>query len=146
MDCLKTKLLPLASLLTPNIPEAEILTEIPIAGAKDMEHAARCISERYGCAVLLKGGHAVNVANDLLYTDGNFTWFYGQRIDNPNTHGTGCTLSSAIASELARGKTLSDAIEAAKEYISGALAAMMDLGQGSGPLNHMWNWTKEIEK
>ena len=96
------------------------------------------ISETYNCAVLCKGGHTINDANDLLYHSGTFTWFTGKRIDNPNTHGTGCTLSSAIASGLAKGLSLPDAISAAKEYISGALASMMDLGHGSGPLNHAY--------
>jgi hydroxymethylpyrimidine/phosphomethylpyrimidine kinase len=86
--------------------------------------------------VLLKGGHQLNDANDLLYRDGDYKWFLGKRIDNPNTHGTGCTLSSAIASNLAKGYCLDEAVERAKEYISGALAAMLDLGKGSGPLDH----------
>ena len=96
------------------------------------------ISETYHCAVLLKGGHQLNDANDLLYRDGGYRWFNGRRIDNPNTHGTGCTLSSAIASNLAKGYDLDESVERAKEYISGALAAMLDLGRGSGPMNHMF--------
>jgi hydroxymethylpyrimidine/phosphomethylpyrimidine kinase len=96
------------------------------------------ISERYGCAVLCKGGHAINDANDLLWQNGKAIWFRGQRIDNPNTHGTGCTLSSAIAANLAKGQPLHQAVENAKAYVSGALAAMLDLGEGSGPLNHAW--------
>ena len=107
-------------------------------GQSDMERAAKEIGDSCGCAVLLKGGHSINDANDLLYHNGTFTWFTGKRIDNPNTHGTGCTLSSAIASGLAKGLSLPDAISAAKEYISGALASMMDLGHGSGPLNHAY--------
>ena len=103
-----------------------------------MERAAKEIGDSCGCAVLLKGGHSINDANDLLYHNGTFTWFTGKRIDNPNTHGTGCTLSSAIASGLAKGLSLPDAISAAKEYISGALASMMDLGHGPGPLNHAY--------
>ena len=132
------QLLPLAELLTPNIPEAEILAGMSITDAAGMEAAARCISERYGCAVLCKGGHQINDADDLLWRNGNGKWFRGRRIDNPNTHGTGCTLSSAIASNLAKGYDLDTSVERAKAYISGALAAMLDLGKGSGPMNHMF--------
>lgn len=136
IQILKTELFPLASVLTPNIPEAEVLFGASIHSAEDMERAAQAISEEYHCAVLLKGGHQLNDANDLLYAEGKSRWFYGRRIDNPNTHGTGCTLSSAIASNLAKGYGLEEAVERAKEYISGALAAMLDLGAGSGPMNH----------
>ena len=124
---LEAELLPLAELLTPNIPEAELLTGEPIATAADMETAARRIGERYGCAVLCKGGHRVSDANDLLWADGETQWFHGRRINNANTHGTGCTLSSAIAANLAKGVCLTDAIARAKEYLSGALDAMLDL-------------------
>ncbi len=136
VEALKTRLLPLAALATPNIPEAEILAGMKIASPADMETAARLISERYGCAVLCKGGHDLNDANDLLWKDGAARWFNGRRIDNPNTHGTGCTLSSAIASNLAKGMELETAVERAKAYISGALAAMLDLGHGRGPMHH----------
>ena len=101
-----------------------------------MEKAAEQIGKEYGCAVLLKGGHAVNDANDFLYQNGQGRWFLGRRIHNLNTHGTGCTLSSAIAANLAKGFSMEEAVERAKEYISGALADMLDLGQGSGPMNH----------
>ena len=136
---LKEKLLPLATVLTPNIPEAEVLADLApgsIRNEEDMLSAARTISENYHCAVLCKGGHQINDANDLLYHDGTYRWFYGKRIENPNTHGTGCTLSSAIASNLAKGCDLETAVQRAKEYISGALAAMLDLGKGSGPMDH----------
>lgn len=136
VETLKTELLPLASVLTPNIPEAEVLSGISITNEQDMEKAARRISEQYGCAVLCKGGHQTNDANDFLYSNHSGKWFYGKRIDNPNTHGTGCTLSSAIASNLAKGYALEEAVQMAKEYISGALSAMLDLGKGSGPMNH----------
>ena len=136
IQILKTELFPLASVLTPNIPEAEVLFGASIHSAEDMERAAQAISEEYHCAVLLKGGHQLNDANDLLYAEGKSRWFYGRRIENPNTHGTGCTLSSAIASNLAKGYGLEEAVERAKEYISGALAAMLDLGAGSGPMDH----------
>ena len=133
---LKEKLLPLAALVTPNIPEAEVLCGNRITSALDMEAAAKQIGDQYHCAILCKGGHQQNDANDLLYAEGKSTWFCGQRIDNPNTHGTGCTLSSAIASNLAMGDPMETAVKKAKDYISGALGAMLDLGAGSGPMNH----------
>ena len=138
-DAVKTLidvLLPIATLVTPNIPESEVLSGISIENKEDMQTAAKTIGDKYSCAVLLKGGHSINDANDLLYANGEFKWFYGKRIDNPNTHGTGCTLSSAIAANLAKGFNLSDSVRKAKEYISDALAAGLDLGQGSGPLMH----------
>ncbi len=138
-DAIKTlvsKLLPIATLVTPNIPEAEILSNMKIEGKEDMVKAAKYIGENNGCSVLLKGGHNINDANDLLYENGKYTWFAGKRIDNPNTHGTGCTLSSAIASNLAKGHSLVESVKKAKEYISDALFAGLDLGKGSGPLNH----------
>lgn len=136
IDTLKKNLLPLATIITPNIPEAEVLSDIKINSASDMEQAAKTIFDTFGCAVLLKGGHNINDANDYLYTKDEQTWFHSKRINNPNTHGTGCTLSSAIASNLAKGHSLKKSVENAKEYISGALNSMLDLGKGSGPLNH----------
>lgn len=136
ISTLEEVLFPLATLLTPNISEAEILSNIKINSADDMTKAAEIIGKKYNAAVLLKGGHSINDANDLLYSDGEFKWFSGKRIDNPNTHGTGCTLSSAIAANLAKGMNLDESVESAKAYISGALAAMLDLGKGSGPMNH----------
>ena len=136
---LKEKLLPLATVVTPNIPEAEILSGMKIKNEKDMIQAAQLISETYHCSVLCKGGHSINDANDLLYENGTYQWFYGKRIYNPNTHGTGCTLSSAIASNLAKGYELHEAVERAKEYIFGALSAMLDLGAGSGPMDHAFD-------
>lgn len=143
---LKQELLPLASIITPNIPEAEILAEMSIHNQEDMVTAARSISETYGCAVLCKGGHSLNDANDLLYADGTFHWFHGTRIPTANTHGTGCTLSSAIAANLAKGFDLTASVQRAKAYISGALAAMLDLGQGSGPMNHAFSLDGEFAK
>ena len=131
------ELLPISTLVTPNIPEAQVLSGLTIRDKEDMITAAKQIGDRYRCAVLLKGGHSVNDANDLLYTKGELIWFEGKRFDNPNTHGTGCTLSSAIAANLALGFDLAESIRRAKEYLSGALSAMLDLGKGSGPLNHM---------
>lgn len=133
---LKRELFPLADVLTPNIPEAEVLLGSSIETAEDMVNAAEEISRQYACAVLCKGGHSINDANDLLYSSNQATWFAGKRIANPNTHGTGCTLSSAIASNLAKGHTMAEAVKLAKEYISGALGAMLDLGKGSGPMDH----------
>ena len=139
VDALKELLLPLATVLTPNIPEAEVLSGLTISGPADMEKAAQAIGEAYGCAVLCKGGHDLNDANDLLWRNGTCKWFHGRRIDNPNTHGTGCTLSSAIASNLAKGYDLDTAVERAKAYLSGALAAMLDLGTGQGPMDHLFD-------
>ena len=137
ISTLKSKLLPLAKVITPNIPEAEVLSEMQIKSEADMEKAAEIICDRLGCSVLLKGGHQLNDANDLLWQkDEQATWFMGKRIDNPNTHGTGCTLSSAIASNLAKGYDLKTSVKYAKNYISGALAAGLNLGKGSGPMNH----------
>lgn len=136
---LMKRLLPLAVVVTPNIPEAEILSGISIRNKEEMAAAAKKIGDSYGCAVLCKGGHSVSDADDFLYENGEFRWFEGKRIDNPNTHGTGCTLSSAIASNLAKGFELIEAVKLAKDYISGALAAMLDLGKGSGPIDHAFD-------
>lgn len=138
VETLGRELFPIADLLTPNIPEAEVLTGMSIRTPEEMEQAARRIGERFDCAVLCKGGHQVNSANDFLWQKSGGCWFYGERIQNPNTHGTGCTLSSAIASNLAKGLTLEEAVKRAKQYLSGALSAMLDLGKGSGPLDHMY--------
>ena len=139
VQTLVEKLLPIATLVTPNIPEAEVLSGQSVHTKEDMERVAKMIGDTYGCAVLLKGGHSINDANDLLYANGNYKWFSGKRINNSNTHGTGCTLSSAIASNLAKGYDIETSIRSAKDYISGALAAMLDLGQGSGPMNHAFD-------
>ena len=133
---LTEELLPVANLVTPNIPEAQVLSGMIIESKEDMITAAKQISDSCHCAVLLKGGHSINDANDLLYANGELVWFEGKRIDNPNTHGTGCTLSSAIASNLAKGFSIAESVKRAKDYISGALAAMLDLGKGSGPMMH----------
>lgn len=140
---MKDKLLPMAFLVTPNILEAEILAGMEIRNEKDMVTAAEIIYGNYGCAVLVKGGHSISDANDLLFMEGGQKWFPGRRIINPNTHGTGCTLSSAIASGLAKGWGLEKAVQRGKEYVSGALEAMLDLGKGSGPMNHAFGLRKE---
>lgn len=139
VETLKECLLPEADILTPNIPEAEVLSGMRICTEEDMICAGQKISEMYHLAVLVKGGHQLNDANDLLCQGGVCRWFYGKRIDNPNTHGTGCTLSSAIASNLAKGFSMEESVERAKTYISGALGAMLDLGKGSGPMNHAFD-------
>jgi len=126
--------------------EAEVISGISIKNDKDMLEAAKIIYDNYGCAVLLKGGHSINDANDLLYEDKKVTWFFGKHIDNPNTHGTGCTLSSAIAANLAKRYTLEESVKRAKCYISEALLAMLDLGKGSGPMNHAFNINGEYAK
>ena len=146
VNTLVGELLPLSTLVTPNIPEARVLTGMVIETKADMAAAAKKIGDGYHCAVLLKGGHSVNDANDLLYADGETVWFEGRRIDNPNTHGTGCTLSSAIASNLAKGFSLAASVQRAKDYISGALSAMLDLGKGSGPMNHAFDLRGEYAK
>lgn len=133
---LEEQLLPMAAVITPNIPEAEVLTGRKIRNREDMEAAALHLGIRGIRDVLLKGGHSVSDADDLLYANGRLTWFPGRRIQNPNTHGTGCTLSSAIVSALARGMSMEDAVREAKDYISGALESDLDLGKGSGPLDH----------
>ena len=140
------ELLPLATLVTPNIPEAQVLSGMTITSKEEMIAAAKQIGDDCHCAVLLKGGHSINDANDLLYADGTTIWFEGKRIDNPNTHGTGCTLSSAIAANLAKGFTLAESVQRSKAYISGALAAMLDLGKGSGPMNHAFDLRGEYAK
>ena len=146
VSALTGQLFPLACVVTPNIPEAEVLSGLSVRTTGDMETAAERIGETYHCAVLLKGGHSLSDANDLLYEKGSFRWLKGKRIDNPNTHGTGCTLSSAIAAGLAKGYCLEQAVIQAKEYISGALGAMLDLGRGSGPLNHAYQITEKSKE
>lgn len=138
---LKEELFPIATVITPNIPETEVLSGMKVTRNEDMVNAAKAIYDQYHCAVLCKGGHSLNDANDLLYRNGSCHWFYGKKIDNPNTHGTGCTLSSAIASNLAKGFDLDTSVERAKEYISGALGAMLNLGHGSGPMNHSFAYS-----
>ena len=136
IDVFKERMIPKASLVTPNIPESEALTGIKIHSKDDMAAAAKAINEKYRCSVLCKGGHFDGGADDLLYHDRTYEWFMEERIDNPNTHGTGCTLSSAIAANLAKGYDMYEAVKRAKEYITGALKAMLDLGKGNGPMHH----------
>lgn len=146
VSALTKDLLPLAKLVTPNIPEAEILSGIRVRTTEDAERVAKRIGDTCGCAVLLKGGHRASDANDLLYANGSYQWFSGKRINNPNTHGTGCTLSSAIAANLAKGYDLEASVQRAKEYLSDALSAMLDLGHGSGPMNHAFDLNGKFAK
>ena len=136
VKALKESLLPLALVVTPNVPEAEVLAGMKIDTKEDMTEAARKINSESGCAVLIKGGHCGSDCDDVLFYDGEVHIFEGAKIDNPNTHGTGCTLSSAIACNLAKGMDVPGAVKRAKEYITGAIAAGLDLGHGRGPLDH----------
>lgn len=138
-DTLINKLLPLGKIITPNVPEAEVLCGFKIKTTDDMVKAAKKISNNLPVAILIKGGHLISTATDLLYENGETSWFSTERIDNPNTHGTGCTLSSAIACNLAKGYTLKESIANAKNYLTGALKAQLNLGKGSGPLEHTYN-------
>lgn len=161
-EFLVLELFPLADIVTPNIPETEVITGMPIHGAQDMVVAGNMLYDaikkrkdllwkdmqengvtepiyRQDTAVLIKGGHSVNDANDILIYNDKVVMIQGERIDNPNTHGTGCTLSSAIASNLAKGMDMETAVRKAKDYLTGALRSGLDLGKGSGPVNHLWN-------
>lgn len=137
------ELMPLASIVTPNLFEAEILADMPIKTAKDMEEAARRISQQIGVAVLVKGGHLEESKMDILVHNQEVFRFDGKKIDNANTHGTGCTLSSAIACNLALGMDLPEAVKKAKGYVAGAIEFGMDIGSGRGPLNHMYSQFKK---
>ena len=138
---LRELLMPMAEVVTPNLPESQVLFGAEITTPEEQEAAARAIAADIGSAALIKGGHGVHDANDVLaLPDGTTIWFKADRIDNPNTHGTGCTLSSAIACGLAQGLAVDEAVRGAKDFISGALAAQLDLGRGSGPLDHMWQY------
>jgi hydroxymethylpyrimidine/phosphomethylpyrimidine kinase len=139
IESLRTKLLPLGTVITPNIPEMEVLCGFPIKDEDGMIRAAEKFSGDFSGAILLKGGHLVSDAADLLYENGNIRWYRSERVDNPNTHGTGCTLSSAIACNLADGKTREESLRNAKEYLTGALKARLDLGKGPGPMDHTYS-------
>lgn len=139
IEKLVNRLIPIASVITPNVPEAEALCGFEIDSEKTMLDAAQRISQMLDGGVLIKGGHLTSSADDLLYHNNKAFWFKGEKIDNPNTHGTGCTLSSAIACNLALGLSMEESIKNAKMYITGALKAGLNLGKGSGPLNHCFN-------
>lgn len=136
-ETLIKKLAPVLTVITPNIPEAEVISKMKIKTEDDMIAAAKKIVSGLKCSILIKGGHRNADANDLLYDNGHLIWFQGKHIDNPNTHGTGCTLSSAIASNLAKGLDVETAVRKAKEYITKCISLNLDLGKGRGPLNHM---------
>lgn len=138
MDALLTRLLPLATIITPNLYEAELISGMKIETVEEMVAAAKKIADTYNGHILIKGGHLAGHANDLLYSQGKITWFEGQKIENPNTHGTGCTLSSAIASNLGLGYDIEESVGLSKDYISGAIGDKMDIGKGRGPLNHCY--------
>ncbi len=138
----KKHLLPLADIYTPHIPETELLTARSIKTREERLAAAKELSKQYPGAVLLKGGHAGKHADDLLFIQGREIWFPQKHIENSNTHGTGCTLSSAIACGLAKGLGIEESVRRAKEYITGAIADGMNLGKGNGPLNHMYQIQK----
>ena len=145
VKALKEKLIPLASVVTPNVPEAEVLSGLKISTKDDMIEAAKKINAECGCSVLIKGGHSNTNSDDVLYHNGSVTVFEMQKIDNQNTHGTGCTLSSAIACNLAKGMDVPEAVKRAKEYITGAIRAGLDLGHGRGPLDHGYDITTEFK-
>lgn len=145
LDTLKKELLPLAEIITPNIAEANILADMEIKDQESMILAAKKISQYYQGYILIKGGHFSNSANDLLYYQEKCIWLNAKRIDNPNTHGTGCTLSSAIASQLAKGKDVETSVKYAKKYITSALEAGLNLGKGSGPLDHCCDFQEELK-
>lgn len=137
VQAMKGELFPLADIITPNIPEAEFLTGLHICSHADMQSAAEILGKSCSCSVLVKGGHFRTGADDVLYTkDGTIKWYCSERFENSNTHGTGCTLSSAIAANLAKGEDMITSVALAKEYLSGAIAYGLDLGSGNGPLAH----------
>lgn len=144
--CLREKLIPLADIITPNLQEAEVLSKMQILNREDMVEAARKIGETYQGAILIKGGHLIEEAADLLYENGEITWYVGKRYDNENTHGTGCTLSSAIATFLAKGYNMKESVGRAKQYVADAIAADLNLGNGHGPLWHNHKISYEINE
>lgn len=136
--CLRDQLMPLADIITPNIPEAEVLCGFKIDNKKVMIEAAEAISAYYNGYVLIKGGHLADCSDDLLYNKGQVNWFESARVNSNNTHGTGCTLSSAIAANLAMGFGMVESVKNAKDYVWGALSQNFNLGKGNGPLNHCY--------
>lgn len=138
IEAVKNKLIPIADIITPNTSEAEVLSNIAIESQLDMETSAKFISKMLNGAVLIKGGHIGENSNDLIFIEDQYHWINGKRVNNPNTHGTGCTLSSAIACNLALGLSIKESVSNAKDYITGALEDGLNLGEGSGPLNHMY--------
>lgn len=146
LDTLKREIIPLAYLLTPNIPEAEVITGKKITTLEDMKEAAKEIVHMGAENVLIKGGHLEGPATDLLYDRKEYHFYTSRRIDTKNTHGTGCTLSSAITANLAKGTELQQAVEDAKEYVTNAITYALPIGKGHGPTNHFYEWYKEKEQ
>ncbi|WP_057762968.1 bifunctional hydroxymethylpyrimidine kinase/phosphomethylpyrimidine kinase [Cytobacillus praedii] len=149
ISVLKEKIIPMATIITPNIPEAEVLVRGNIQSAEDMLEACRSMQSLGAKAVLLKGGHLNGEPNDLLFDGEIFTWINGTRIHTKNTHGTGCTLSSAIAANLANGASLIDAVQEAKKYITLAITHSLEIGNGHGPTHHffeLYNNAKLVKK
>ena len=138
IEVFEKELFPLARVITPNLPEVEVLLSKEIPDKTAMEAAAKQLSDTFGCAVLLKGGHRSSDADDVLYEQRKLHWFNGEHISTNNTHGTGCTLSSAIAVFLADGCDVPTAVQRAKDYVTGALRANLRLGHGCGPIDHGW--------
>lgn len=135
---LKNELFPIVTLITPNVDEAEYISGIKIIDKKTVEESAKKLREKYACNVLIKGGHLKEEPHDFLITEKEEIWYEGKRIQNKNTHGTGCTLSSSIASNLALGYEISESVKKSKEYINGAIASNLNIGEGRGPLNHSY--------
>lgn len=143
VDALVSCLLPLATVLTPNIPEAEEISGIKIQSLKDMEEAARKIHALGPRYILLKGGHLKTDATDILFDGDTFEYFVTPRIDTHNTHGTGCTLSAAIAANLARGFSVQEAVSRGKQYIHTAIEHSFSIGKGVGPVHHFYDLYKK---
>ena len=140
VDAIAYMLFPAADIITPNIPEARVLCGEQFGDMNMLEMAEKIAADlNFHGGILIKGGHLEHSANDLLYLNGEAVWLEEERVDNPNTHGTGCTLSSAIACNLANGYDIAESVKLAKRYITGAIGAMLDLGKGSGPLNHFYD-------
>ena len=139
VEALRTQLIPLASVVTPNIPEAEVLTGLTITSSGDTRQAAQQIVAMGAGSVVVKGGHLDGPATDLFYDGSSFQEFTAARIETANTHGTGCTFASAVAAGLAQGKNVIDAVAQAKEYVTDAIRASFPIGRGHGPLNHFYN-------
>ena len=138
VDCLRTRLLPLAAVVTPNIPEAEALTGTKIVSDADVRRAAESIVAMGARSVVVKGGHREGPATDLFYDGSDYREFTAPRFDTVNTHGTGCTFASAVAAGLARGMAVTEAVALAKDYVTEAIRSSFPIGQGHGPLNHFY--------
>ena len=146
VEALRVRLIPLATVITPNLPEAEVLLGRRIAGRDERERAARDLVG-LGCrAAVLKGGHADDDADDVVWDGRTLRWLQGTRIDTRNTHGSGCTFSAAIAAHLARGSQIEDALLEAKAFVTGAIRDSLDIGHGHGPVNPMWHLMRNLPR